>query len=384
MSRDLALISASLTTWGIGEGMFFLFQPLYLQELGANPVAIGSILGMIGLTMSIAHIPAGYFADLFGRRPLIISAWVFGMVATWVMAMATSLPTFILGSAMYGLTSFVMAPLNSYITNARGNWSLARTLTTVSAMYNLGAIVGPIWGGWIGERFGLRMNFFIAACLFILSTIIILFIRPQPTVHNEEKSVRSRVLGLLLQPSYLKTMGVAFLVIFSMYLPQPLSQNFLQNERGVPVVLIGMLIALRSLGVVMLNLSLGRLDARQGFLLAQVSMILSAFLLWKGDGLFWFAISYLLIGSSQTARALAIAQSQTLVDEANIGLAYGLLETIMSLSIILAPPLAGLIYAQEPSRVYPVSILCIILALMLSIRVPISPPRIHVPPKDVL
>ncbi len=379
MSRDLALISAALFTWGIGEGMFFLFQPLYLQELGANPVAIGGILGMIGLSMSIAHIPAGYFADRFGRRPLILAAWVLGMVATWVMAAATSLPMFVLGSAMYGLTSFVMAPLNSYITSARGNWSLGRTLTTVSAMYNLGAIAGPLLGGAIGEMFGLRMNFFTAACLFVISTVVIFFIRPQPTVHNKEKSVSSRVLSLVLQPAYLKTVGVAFLVIFSMYLPQPLSQNFLQNERGVLISQIGTLIALRSLGVVVLNLSLGRIEARKGFLLAQLCMFLSALLLWKGNNIIWFALGYLLIGSNQTARALAIAQSQALVDEENMGLGYGFLETIMSLSIVAAPPLAGIIYAQEPARVYPVSLICIILAWIISARVPISPARIGAP-----
>jgi hypothetical protein len=34
MSRDLILVALALMTWGVGEGMFLFFEPLYLQEMG--------------------------------------------------------------------------------------------------------------------------------------------------------------------------------------------------------------------------------------------------------------------------------------------------------------------------------------------------------------
>ncbi len=71
MSRDLVLIACALMTWGLGEGMFYFFQPLYLQELGADPLKIGSILGLVGLATMLAYLPAGYLSDRIGRRPLI-------------------------------------------------------------------------------------------------------------------------------------------------------------------------------------------------------------------------------------------------------------------------------------------------------------------------
>ena len=45
MSRDFILVIISLLTWGIGEGAFLYFQPIYLEELGASPLVVGSILG---------------------------------------------------------------------------------------------------------------------------------------------------------------------------------------------------------------------------------------------------------------------------------------------------------------------------------------------------
>ena len=72
MGRDLKLLILALMIWGIGEGMFFYFQPIYLEQLGADPALIGLILGSYGVAMMIAHIPAGYLADRLGRKPLML------------------------------------------------------------------------------------------------------------------------------------------------------------------------------------------------------------------------------------------------------------------------------------------------------------------------
>ena len=78
MARDLILVAISLFTWGLGEGAFLSFQPLYLQQLGADPLRIGAILGGYGLAATLAHIPAGYIADRLGRRPVMWAAWIVG------------------------------------------------------------------------------------------------------------------------------------------------------------------------------------------------------------------------------------------------------------------------------------------------------------------
>lgn len=87
MNRDLRLVALSLFCWGLGESAFFNFQPLYLQQLGARPVDIGFILGAYGVANMLAHIPAGYLADRFGRRPVMWAAWLIGLLATAIMAL---------------------------------------------------------------------------------------------------------------------------------------------------------------------------------------------------------------------------------------------------------------------------------------------------------
>jgi MFS family permease len=363
VSRDLILVALSLATWGVGEGMFYFFQPLYLEKLGADPVKIGGILGLVGLAMMLSYLPAGLLSDRIGRRPLIFLAWILGTVSTLLMAFAPGLNIFVGGMILYGVTAFVTVPLNSYTTAARGRWSVGRTITLISASFSLGSVLGPLLGGWVGERYGLEMNFRIAAVLFVISTMIIFFIRPQP-VHATASTGQLAGVRALLDRRYVLYLGLIFFIMFGLYLPQPLTPNFLQNERGIDLVQIGQLLAARGIGVVVLNLVLGQMNARLGLLLAQVCMAAFSLLIWLGGGFPAYLVAYPLMGSYITARGLAIAQGRSLVQATNMGAGYGLLETVMSLAVVLGPPLAGYLYSIQPEWIYAASVGLILAGLV--------------------
>jgi DHA1 family tetracycline resistance protein-like MFS transporter len=352
MTIDLILLSASLFTWGMGEGMFIYFQPIYLQQLGANTMTIAAVFSFFGLAMMIAHIPAGHLADRLGRKPLLVAAWTTGMLAAGIMALARALPVFIVGMLLYGFTAFVSSPMNSYITTARGKLSLVRAMTLVSAAYNLGAVLGPLTGGWIGGRFSLRSVYMVSTCIFFISTVILLFLRSQPREIHDPAAPPEK---LWKNPRFVSFLGIIFLVMFVMYLPQPLTPSFLQNERGLSLQSIGLLGSVGSLGNTLLALVLGQFAARTGFLLAQVSVAVFSLLLWKGTGLGWYALGYFLLGGFRSARSLIYAQVRPLIHSTQMGLAYGVAETFSSLAVMLAPLLAGVLYLQEPGRVFWVS-----------------------------
>jgi predicted MFS family arabinose efflux permease len=366
MSRSLVFLSLALTIWGIGEGMFLYFQPIYYQQLGADPLMIGSIMGGVGLLMTLAYLPAGYLSDRFGRRPLLIVAWLMGTVSTGLMALASSLPVFVIGSALYGMTSFVVVPLGSYVTAARGQMSVARALTLISATFNLGMILGPLLGGWIGDEFGLRRTFSIAFGMFVVSTLVILFIAPQPIeAHaHEHRSSRFRQ---VLTPVFLRFLVVAFIAVFAMYLSQPLSQNFLQNERGLSLTQIGQLISMRGIGIVIFNLILGQIAAQRGFIFAQISMLVFNLSILLGNSMAWYRTGYFFLGSFQTSRSLITAQGRGLLSGANMGVGYGIIETVNALGLIVAPPLAGWLYNQQPASIYIAGLALILVAILVTL-----------------
>jgi len=366
LKRDLILVAIALCTWGFGEGMFILFQPLYLEELGADPLMIGVIISGIGIAMTFSHIPAGYLADKIGRRPMLRAAWLLGTSAALTMAISNSLPTFIIGSTIYASTAFVISPLNSYITAARGKMGVGRVLTLISAAYNIGAIGGPIIGGWIGEQFGLRYNFLIAAIFFIISTAIIFNIAPQPV--ERQVTAKSGALNRhIFSKRYISYLLLVFFVMFSLYLPQPLSQNYVQNERNLDLSNIGYLISARSLGVVILNLMIGSLNSTLGIIISQLSVSLFTVFIYLGGSMPFYLIGYLLMGGYQTARSLTSAQARSLVDAPIMGISYGIVEAVNSTAIIVAPLLAGVLYTYNPDSIYWVGFILIIITILITI-----------------
>ena len=365
MTRDLLLMAISLFTWGVGEGMFLIFQSIYLQKWGADPLEIGAILGAMGIAMAVVQAPAGYLADRIGSRPVMWASWVLGTIAAVLMALANSLPMFVVGLLTYGLTSFVVAPMNSYITSVRGQWSVQRALTVVMAMFNLGAVAGPIIGGFIGEAIGLQNVYRISSAIFVVSTLIVLMVRQPPAEKPGE--IHAQQPNLVRNPRFLALLGLIVLTMFALYLPQPLTPNFLQNEQGFSLQTIGHLGAMGSLGNALIMLGLGHLSAPAGFLTGQALVGLFALLMWRGESLFPFFVGFFLLGGYRLTRSMALAFARSLVKINEVGFAFGLVETGNAVAVILAPPVAGLLYQHNPQLVYVLSLVLVGLMLLMNL-----------------
>lgn len=365
ISRDLVIVAVSLFAWGMGEGMFFIFQPIYLEQWGANPVEIGAILGAVGIAMAVVQAPAGYLADRIGARPIMWCAWVLGMAAAAMMALADSLPLFVAGMLIYGLTSFVTAPMNSYITSVRGRLSVERSLTIVMSLYFFGSVVGPILGGVIGETLGLKVVYQFVAVIFLISTTIVLFARKPPS--EEYGRLQSSQPNLMKNPRFIGLLALILITMFALYLPQPLTPNFLQNTHHLGYQTIGQLSAMGNLGTAMLMLGLGHLNASAGFLAGQFLVGIFALMMWRGQSFPSFLLGYFLLGGYRLARSMALAYSRSLVKPNEIGFAFGLVETGNAISVILAPIAAGFLYANNPASVYSVSLVVLGIVLLTNI-----------------
>jgi len=365
MSRDLKILSVAMLTWGLGEGMFYIFLPLYIQEFGAEPTLIGTILGINGLSMAISQIPSGYLADKIGRRPMMWFSWTIGVIATWVMALAPSLSLFVVGLVLYGVTSSVMAPLNTYAQGARGEWSVGRAVSFVSASYNVGGILGPVIGGFVGDSYSMRTVYFGAGIMFVVSTIIVFFISHQPVVKTAHMEGNHQ---LIRNKRYMKMLGIIFLVILAVTLPQPMAANFLQNQRGMSLSRIGQFGSLGALGSVVLMLAFGHRPPGVALIIGQGGLLLFSFLLWQGEGLFWIGLGYFALGGYRLSRAMTLALVRPVVREQEVGLAFGLVESLNAFANVLAPVLAGVLYDWRPVAIFPISVAVIALTMLFSMR----------------
>jgi MFS family permease len=355
MTRNYILISISFCLWGIGEGLYSFFQPIYLSELGASPILIGTIIGIAGVAMTIMQVPAGYLGQRFGNRNIMIVGWVIGIAAVGCMALARSLTVFAIGMVLYGFSAF-QGPVTSYIISVRGSLSLERAVSFSNGMFALGSIIGPITGGWIGEHHGLHRIYFISLVLFILSTSVIFFTRPQAPEAFEEVTEKKHILQ---NRRFLGLLGLILVTVFVTYLPEPLTPNFLQTQHGLDVETIGQLGSIANLGSAVIILTLGGLKSYTGILVGQVFTLFFAILMWQGNGFITFAAGYFFRSGNRLTMTMFNAFARPLIHAEETSIAYGYIYFINAIGFILAPATAGVLFDVKPVLIYIVPLLLI-------------------------
>src|SRR5512138_1336525 len=362
--RDLAIVAISAFIWGLGEGLFIFFLPLALQRWPTDAVQIGAVLSMIGVTMAVVQVPAGYFSDRFGARPLIFASLLLGIASAIVMAAARSLPFFVAGLLAYGCTSFISAPMNSYVTSLRGSWTVQRALTFRAAAFQMGAIVGPILGGWIANTAGLSIVFRYSAGLFLASTLVMSLARRPSEPEHQEASIHFG--SPIANPRFLGLLAVVFFTIIAISVPQQLTSLYLQNVHHISIQQIGTMGTIASIGTALTTFSLGNLRVSTGMLIGQLLLAGFALLMWRGQSVMAFFAGYFFVGGYQLYRSMALAFSRSLVKVGDTGLAYGLVETGNALAVVIAPLAAGFLYNYRPEAVYIASLGALVITMGLN------------------
>jgi MFS family permease len=362
--RDLGIVAISEFIWGLGEGLFIYLLPLALQGWNADAVQIGAVLSMSGVTMAVVQVPAGYFSDRFGTRPIIFASLLLGIASAIVMATAPSLPFFVAGLLAYGTTSFISAPMNSYVTSLRGSWTIQRAVTFRATAFQVGAIAGPILGGWIANTAGLASVFWYSAGLFLAATLVMSLARRPLGLEHPEASIH--LVSPIVNPRFLGLLAVVLFTLSAIRVPLELNSLYLQNVHQISIQQIGTMGTIASIGTAIITFSLGNLRVSTGMLIGQLLIAGFALLMWQGQSVMAYFAGYFFVGGIQLYRSMALAFSRSLVQVGDTGLAYGLVETGNALAVVVAPLAAGFLYNYRPEAVYIASLGALAITVVLN------------------
>lgn len=379
MNRDARLITLALFLWGVGEGLFFHIQPLYMEQLGASPVQIGGLLSVANVVGMTTYLPAGILADRVPRKWLMAGGWITGLVGILLVGLARSWQGLIPGLVVYALSAYCIPVINAFLAHAVDGHHMERTLTTVFAGYAAGGVVSPALGGWLAEVTTMRTVYFASALLFAISMLAIVQVSPQPI--PKAQTVRERW-GALLNTRFLRFATFVGIVFVAMYLAFPLAPNFLKDTGGWRVTHIGALGSFQALGTALLSPLLGRLGAgrsgddgrSRGIIGGAPNLIVAQGLVWGSVLLLLvagsfpvLAAAYLLRGAYQGCRSLTQARAAELAGQADRGLLLGATETFIAGAQVMAPYAAGWLYAGDPSRPFLVSLLLIPIVVLAGV-----------------
>jgi MFS family permease len=390
MNRDIRLIAFALLLWGFGEGLFFHIQPLYIEELGADPVQIGGLLSVAAVVTAATLLPAGILADRMPRKWVMVGGWITGLVGVLLVGMARTWQGLLPGLLIYAFSGYCIPVINAYLACAVQGRDVARTFTTVFAGYAAGSIVSPTVGGWLADVTTMRMVYFASALLFAISSLAVMQVSPQAVAVRTDEGRRWRS---LLNGRFLRFAASVCMMFVAMYLCFPLASNFLKDVGGWRVSSIGTLGSFQAMGATVLNPLLGRLGGEakrktdsdagdgsqtrtagsgvplteaRGLVVGQALVWGSALILLLAGTFPLLALAYLFRGAYQVCRSLTQAQATTLTGEADRGLVLGATETIIVTAQIIAPYAAGWLYTSNPTYPFVASLALIPIMLLLA------------------
>src|SRR3989449_2497092 len=155
LKRNTSLLLVALVLAGTGEKLWLGFAPKYLQTLGASILVIGLFDALQTLLGALYAYPGGWLTDLWGtRRSLmlfsVLSLAGYSLVLVWQHWLALVLGAFLFlaWSALSLPTTFAVVATSL---EARQH---TMGIGVQSMVRRVPMMLGPLFGGWLVERFG--------------------------------------------------------------------------------------------------------------------------------------------------------------------------------------------------------------------------------------
>ncbi len=375
MGRNTRIMAVAMMLWAVGEGLWLHIQPLYLSALDASSEQTGFILAMSGLARLLLMLPAGFLADRYGARAVMLPGWYFGFFGVVLIAAASNFYVLGLGFFLYGCSSYVIPIINLYLVQSikadqsvQQNFSPQQILTFIYALFGLAQIVSPFIGGILADWLSLRAVFWFSAFWFALSTIAV--IRTEVYARTSEEHRSWRAYGDMLRQQHLMVIYSVFtLALIATTLGYTFAPQYLEDMEGLSISVIGLLGSVLAAGSFIWNIWLGHRQEWTGFLSGTAITTFAFAMMIVSSHIVIVVPAFFLMGALFALRPLAAGIIAMRTDARIQGAALAVVDTLYGLATFVAPGIAGILYAQGTNWPFIASIAMLPLIFLL-IRTP--------------
>jgi MFS transporter, DHA1 family, tetracycline resistance protein len=189
----LAFIFITMLVDTIGLGIIIPVTPKIIAELtgeGLSEAARwGGWLMFVFAAMQFFCAPVmGNLSDRFGRRPVLILSLAALSIDYAITGLAPTIYWLFAGRILSGMAGATYPTVNAYIADVSPPEKRAANFGLTGAAFGVGFIVGPAIGGIVGDAFGARMPFFVAAGVAIANALFGLLVLKESLPANRRRT----------------------------------------------------------------------------------------------------------------------------------------------------------------------------------------------------
>ena len=251
------------------------FLPIYVEQLGVEGHA--AIVQWSGVAYGITFLGAGLvaplwgkFADLYGRKPILMRAALAMAIVMSLIGMAQNIWQLVglrlLAGLLGGYSSGAVVLIATQTPRDRSGWALGMLSTGTLA----GTLLGPLMGGVMPGLVGIRETFFVAGGVIFLAFLATAFLvrEDRSAYRREVRQVTKRAWSMIPDTRPVAAMLLtAMLLLFANMSVEPIITVYvgqLLPPDGDVVFTAGLVMAASAVGSIIAAPRLGRLADRIG------------------------------------------------------------------------------------------------------------------------
>jgi len=346
----------------LGLTIILPLLPFYAESLGATPRVVGLLVSAYAICQLIAGPPLGHLSDRVGRRPVLLVSQIGTCIGFLILAYAQTLWLVFLARIIDGLTAGNLTVAQAYIADVTDVENRTKSFGFIGIAFGVGFLIGPGISGFLAQ-FGNTYPIFAAAALSFTSILCTYFLLPSvvPHPHPElerglsrfgalTQSFKDKELGPMLWQFFTFTFAFStFFSGFALFAERRFTHNglpFGTKEVGYVFAfsgLIGVLIQGGGMGALVKAFGESRL-VKMGFATMTVGFALLGGV--YGIPYLLLAVALLTFGSAILRPSLtALITARTARHRQ--GMVIGLMQSLMSISQIVAPVIAGFLIQTQ-------------------------------------
>jgi MFS family permease len=346
----------------VGFGLVIPLLPFYAVRFGASPQEVTLLLAVYSFMQLFTAPFWGRLSDRLGRRPVLMTSMTASVLAYLWLGAANALWMLFAARALAGACAGNIAAAQAYIADVTTPENRAKGMGLIGAAFGLGFIFGPALGGFLAGNkpasANLQIPAWVAAGLSLVALCGVLFVLRESRSAEERAQAGPRpgrvqiILGALRRPVLARLILVFFLVILafagmeSTFALWAMAQfRWGPEQVGYVFAYVGVLSAILQGGMI------GRLAQRYGeerLLLAGLVLIAIGLVALP------FARDIAWLGVAVSGLALGIGLAQPSLNSlisrragrAEQGAVLGVTQSVGSLSRVLGPALAGVLFGD--------------------------------------
>lgn len=342
----------------LGIGIIIPVLPFYVESFGASAFTVTLLFAVFSFFAFFSAPLLGAWSDKVGRRPVLIIS-IFSTAIGWlVFAAAGNIFFLFLGRIIDGLAAGNFPIAQGYLLDiAKDEKEKTTNLGYIGAIFGVGLIIGPLIGGFL-SAISVSFPFWFVGGLATLNFILAIKYLPETN--------KNRVVDKKIELNPFKPLARAFgniklrPVIIAWFLfglalasQQSTFSLYLNQEFNFTSIMVGF--ATAGMGLVLIINQAFALKKiwlkyfKEETLIIWLMLGLSIGFFFMGITYLWvFIIGILIIALAQSVlRAVMTSQIAKKGEVHEQGLILGILNSVMSLSMIAGPILAGALFGLK-------------------------------------